>query len=147
MDYHYNNFSYTKAPQLQTTQLYITDGASVQYIGADGGLGKLYDLAAIIGTEGNYVVEYAAEDIFLVRPMMGTRLYAIHTSSGTSTNLSDELISSEDRKEWDRADGTDPYALTKMLVLTKREGSTMTFTYAALLDGTVKTVKYTIPTP
>ncbi|MNE65002.1 hypothetical protein D3C80_1604470 [compost metagenome] len=144
MDYHYSGASYIKAPLLKTTQLYMTDGGSIQYINSDGSLGKLFDLETITGTEGNYSVEYAADDIILVRLMANTRLYAIHTASGVSTNLSEELISSEDRKEWDRADGTDSFYLTKMLVLKKREGDVMTFTYATLPDGKVWTVTYTV---
>lgn len=144
MDYHYSGASYIKAPLLKTTQLYMTDGGSIQYINSDGSLGKLFDLETITGTEGNYSVEYAAEDIILVRLMTNTHLYAIHTASGVSTNLSKELISTEDHKEWDRADGTDSFYLTKMLVLKKREGDVMTFTYATLPDGKVKTVTYTV---
>lgn len=60
------------------------------------------------------------------------------------TNLSEQLISAGDRKEWDRADGSDDFYLTKMLVLKKREGNVMTFTYATLPDGKVKTVTYTV---
>ncbi|MNT95806.1 hypothetical protein D3C72_2377590 [compost metagenome] len=71
-------------------------------------------------------------------------MYAIHTASGLSANLSEELISSEDRKEWDQADGTDTFYVTKMLVLKKREGDVMTFTYATLPDGKVKTVTYIV---
>ncbi|CAM4324428.1 copper amine oxidase N-terminal domain-containing protein [Paenibacillus typhae] len=144
MDYHYTIKSYIKAPLLKTSQLYMTDGGSVQYINADGSLGKLFDLEAITGTEGNYTIEYAAEDIILARLMSNTQLYAIHTASGAGINLSEQLISAGDRKEWDRADGSDEFYLTKMLVLKKREGNVMTFTYATLPDGKVKTVTYTV---
>ncbi len=144
MDYHYSGTSYVRAPLLKTTQIYMTDGGNIQYINSDGSLGKLFDLETITGTEGNFSVEYAAEDIILVRMMTNTRLYAIHTTSGLSTNLSEVLISTEDRKEWDRADGTDSFYLTKMLVLKKREGNVMTFTYATLPDGKVKSVTYNV---
>jgi hypothetical protein len=144
MEYHYSGMTYGNAPLLQTTQLYMTDGKSIQYINSDGTLGKLYDLETITGTEGNFSVEYAAGDIILVRLMTNTRLYAIHTASGLSSNLSEELISAEDRKEWDRADGSDTFFVTKMLVLKKREGNIMTFTYATIPDGKVKTVTYTV---
>lgn len=144
MDYHYTIKSYIKAPLLKTSQLYMTDGGSVQYINADGSLGKLFDLEAITGTEGIYTIEYAAEDIILARLMSNTQLYAIHTASGAGINLSEQLISAGDRKEWDRADGSDEFYLTKMLVLKKREGNVMTFTYATLPDGKVKTVTYTV---
>lgn len=144
MDYHYMTKSYIKAPLLKTDQLYMTDGGSVQYINADGSLGKLFDLEAITGTEGDYTIEYAAEDIILARLMTSTQLYAIHTASGAGINLSEQLISTEDRKEWNRADGSDEFYLTKMLVLKKREGNVMTFTYATLPDGKVKTVTYTV---
>ncbi len=144
MDYHYTIKSYIKAPLLKTSQLYMTDGGSVQYINADGSLGKLFDLEAITGTEGNYTIEYAAEDIILARLMSNTQLYAIHTASGAGINLSEQLISAGDRIEWDRADGSDEFYLTKMLVLKKREGNVMTFTYATLPDGKVKTVTYTV---
>ncbi|MNN65311.1 hypothetical protein D3C81_1808020 [compost metagenome] len=144
MDYHYTIKSYIKAPLLKTSQLYMTDGLSIQYINADGSLGKLFDLEAITGTEGNYTIEYAAEDIILARLMTSTQLYAIHTASGAGTNLSEQLISAGDRKEWDRADGSDEFYLTKMLVLKKREGNVMTFTYATLPDGKVKTVTYKV---
>jgi hypothetical protein len=144
MDYHYSGTSYVRAPLLKTTQLYMTDGGNIQYINSDGSLGKLFDLETITGTEGNFSVEYAAEDIILVRLMTNTRLYAIHTASGLGSNLSEKLISSEDRKEWDRADGADSFILSKMLVLKKREGNVMTFTYATLPDGKVKTVTYNV---
>ncbi|CAH1221731.1 hypothetical protein PAECIP111892_05030 [Paenibacillus auburnensis] len=144
MDYHYSGTSYVRAPQLKTTQLYMIDGGNIQYINSDGSLGKLFDLETITGTEGNFSVEYAAEDIILVRLMTNTRLYAIHTASGLSTNLSEKLISSGDRKEWDQADGADSFILSKMLVLKKREGNVMTFTYATLPDGKVKTVTYNV---
>ncbi|KUP21960.1 copper amine oxidase N-terminal domain-containing protein [Paenibacillus sp. DMB5] len=144
MDYHYITKSYIKAPLLKTDQLYMTDGGSVQYINADGSLGKFFDLEAITGTEGNYTIEYAAEDIMLVRLITNTQLYAIHTASGAGINLSEQLISAGDRKEWDRADGSDEFYLKKMLVLKKREGNVMTFTYATLPDGKVKTVTYKV---
>ncbi|MDF9843135.1 MULTISPECIES: copper amine oxidase N-terminal domain-containing protein [unclassified Paenibacillus] len=144
MDYHYMTKSYIKAPLLKTDQLYMTDGGSVQYISADGSPGKLFDLENITGTEGTYTIEYAAEDIILVRLITNTQLYAIHTASRAGINLSEQLISAEDRKEWDRADGSDEFYLTKMLVLKKREGNVMTFTYATLPDGKVKTVTYSV---
>ncbi|QSF44553.1 copper amine oxidase N-terminal domain-containing protein [Paenibacillus tianjinensis] len=144
MDYHYSGTSYVKAPLLKTSQLYMTDGGNIQYINSDGSLGKLFDLESITGTEGNFSVEYAAEDMILVRLMTNTHLYAIHTVSGLSTNLSEALISTEDRKEWDQADGSDSFILSKMLVLKKREGNVMTFTYATLPDGKVKTVTYNV---
>lgn len=144
MEYHYIGMTYGNAPLLQTTQLYMTDGKSIQYINSDGTLGKLYDLETITGTKGNFSVEYAAGDIILVRLMTNTRLYAIHTANRLSSNLSEELISSEDRKEWDGADGTDAFYVTKMLVLKKRVGNVMTFTYGTLPDGKVKTVTYTV---
>lgn len=122
----------------------MTDGAGVQYINADGSLGKLFDLEAITGIEGQYTIEYAAKDIILARFMTNTQLYAINTASGTGINLSAQLISAGDRKEWDRADGSDDFYLSKMLVLKKREGNLMTFTYATLPDGKVKTVTYTV---
>ncbi|MNB79011.1 hypothetical protein D3C75_257310 [compost metagenome] len=144
MEYHYIIRSYIKAPLLTTSQLYMTDGGSVQYINADGSPGKLFNLEAITGTQGQYTIEYAAQDIILARLITNTQLYAINTASGAVTNLSEQLISAGDRKEWDRADGSDDFYLTKMLVLKKREGNVMTFTYATLPDGKVKTVTYTV---
>ncbi|WP_042195923.1 copper amine oxidase N-terminal domain-containing protein [Paenibacillus camerounensis] len=144
MEYHYIIRSYIKAPLLTTSQLYMTDGGSVQYINADGSPGKQFNLEAITGTEGQYTIEYAAQDIILARLITNTQLYAINTASGAVTNLSEQLISAGDRKEWDRADGSDDFYLTKMLVLKKREGNVMTFTYATIPDGKVKTVTYTV---
>lgn len=142
MEYHLRTPSYIKTPGPKSTQTYMTDGKSVQWISPDGSLGKLLDLESITGEKGEYSVEYAAEDILLVRLMENTRLYAIQPVTGDSTDLTGALISTEDLKEWDRADGSDPYIVSKMLVLQKREGSIMTFTYAAIPDGKIRTVKY-----
>ncbi|KWX86986.1 hypothetical protein AMQ83_15720, partial [Paenibacillus riograndensis] len=144
MDYHYTIVSYPHAAEIPTKQLYMTDGKNVQYINADGSLGKLFELEKSTGRSGDFTVEYAAEDIALVRNLEHTELFAVNTRSGETTNLSAKLISSADRKDWDTADGRDTYVVTKMLVLKKREGNVMTFTYASLADGKVKTVEYTI---
>jgi hypothetical protein len=122
----------------------MTDGKNIQLISPDGSLGKLLDLESLTGKKGEYSVEYAAEDVVVVRLMENTRLYAVDPTTGDSIDLTGTLISSEDLKEWDRADGSDPYIVSKMLVLQKREGSVMTFTYAAIPDGKTKTVKYNI---
>ncbi|WP_379152612.1 copper amine oxidase N-terminal domain-containing protein [Paenibacillus sp. sgz5001063] len=142
MNYHTIIPSYPHSTGLPSEQLYMTDGKNVQYINADGSLGKLFELEQGSGITGDFTVEYAAKDVLLVRDLKHTGLFAIHTLSGEYTNLSAELIRSEDRKDWDTADGSDPYVLTKMLTLKKREGNVMTFTYSALSDSEVKTVVY-----
>lgn len=143
MDYHLmTSASYQPAKRLETTQLYMTDGSSIQYINQDGSLGKLLGLEKIIGKTGMFTVEYAEKDVALVRSKDTTQLYAINIATDEVTNLSEQLISSEDRKEWDRADGSDAYYLSKMLVLKKREGNVLTFNYTPLPDGAVKQVTY-----
>lgn len=144
MDYHFSNSSYQQAPRLTTTQLYMTDGLNVQYINGDGSLGKLYELEKITGLTDDCTVEYAAADVVLIRSLTNAHLYAINTKTGVGTNLSEKLISSEDWKEWKTADGTDPYVLPKMLVLTKRAGDVLTFTYTPLPEGKAKTVTYNL---
>lgn len=144
MDYHYTIPAYPHPAELLSEQLYMTDGRNVQYINTDGSLGKLFELEKGSGRTGDFTVEYASMDVVLVRDLKHAGLFAIHTFSGEFTNLSEELIRSEDRKEWDTADGSDPYVVTKMLALKKREGNVMTFTYTALPNGKVKTVVYTI---
>lgn len=145
MDVHMmTSATYQSAPRIETTQLYMTDGSSVQYINQDGSLGKLLALEELTGKSGLFTVEYAEKDIALVRSKDTTQLYAIHIATDEVANLSEQLISSEDRKEWDRADGSDAYYLSKMLVLKKREGNVLTFQYNPLPDGAVKQVTYTL---
>ncbi|MEC0167002.1 copper amine oxidase N-terminal domain-containing protein [Paenibacillus graminis] len=144
MDYHYIIVTYPHAAEIPTKQLYMTDGKNVQYINADGSLGKLFELEKTTGRTGDFTVEYAAEDIALVRNLEHTELFAVHTRSGETTNLSAKLISSADRKDWDTADGRDTYVVTKMLVLKKREGNVLTFNYTGMMDGKVHQVVYTI---
>jgi hypothetical protein len=144
MDSHFIITSYKHAPQLKTTQLYLTDGRNVQYINGDGSLGKLYVLEKLTGQTGDLTVDYATADIVLVRSVGTTMLYAITAGSGESINLSKKLINVEDSKEWDRADGKDSFILTKMLVLTNRKENVLTFTYTPLPEGKVKTVFYTL---
>lgn len=144
MDYHFSNSSYQHAPQLATTQLFMTDGLNVQYINGDGSLGKLYELEKITGLKDDFTVEYAAADVVLIRSLTTAHLYAVTTETGVGTNLSEKLISSEDWKEWKTADGTDPYVLPKMLVLTKRVGDVLTFTYTPLTTEKAKKVTYNL---
>jgi hypothetical protein len=143
MDYQLVTAVYTPTQSLPATQLFMTDGSSLQYINQDGSLGKLFELEKITGKAGTFLVEYAAEDLALVRSKNTTQLYAIGIATGTVTNLSEQLISSEDRKEWDRADGSDPYVLSKMIVLKKREGNVLTFNYTPMIGGSAKKVTYT----
>lgn len=143
MDYHFHIPSYIHAPQVQTSQLFMTDGQNVQYINKNGSLGKLFKLEKITGGTGTFTVEYSAEDLVLVRSTDTTQLYAINVVTDEVTNLSERLISTEDRKDWDRADGSDPYVLSKMLVLKSRDGNVLTFNYTPMIDGYAKKVTYT----
>ena len=147
MDYHYNNSAYIHAPQVPYTQVYMTDGKNVQYITKDGGLGKLFEMEKLTGATGDFIVEYAAEDVALIRLLDTTHLYLVYSISGEIINLSEQLITGEDRKEWDRVnDGRDPYVLTRMLVLKSRKGNVMTFTYTPILEEKAKTVTFTLQT-
>jgi len=145
MDYHYNNSAYIHAPQVPSPQVYMTDGKNVQYITKDGGLGKLFEMEKLTGATGDFIVEYAAEDVVLVRLLDTTHLYLVYSNTGEIINLYEKLITSEDRKEWDRVnDGRDPYVLTRMLVLKSRQGNVMTFTYTPILEEKAKTVTFTL---
>lgn len=147
MDYHYITAAYPHAPQVQSTQLFMTDGKNVQYISKDGRLGKLFELEKLTGTSGDFTVEYAAADVTLIRSLNTTQLFAINSSTDEVTNLSERLISSEDRKDWDQVtDSRDPYVLSKMLVLKNRAGNVLTFNYTPLIDGYAKKVTYTLVT-
>jgi len=147
MAVHYITASYQHAPQVPSTQLYMIDGKNVQYITKDGQLGKLYELEKLTGATGDFAVEYAAADVMLVRSLNNTQLFVIDSTTAEATNLSEHLISKEDRKEWDRVnDGSDPYILTKMLVLKSRNGNVLTFNYTPLIEGTAKKVTYTLVT-
>ncbi|MNP54568.1 hypothetical protein D3C76_1491330 [compost metagenome] len=123
----------------------MTDGKNVQYITKDGGLGKLFEMEKLTGATGDFIVEYAAEDVVLVRLLDTTHLYLVYSNTGEIINLYEKLITSEDRKEWDRVnDGRDPYVLTRMLVLKSRKGNVMTFTYTPILEEKAKTVTFTL---
>lgn len=143
-DYHYSIVAYPHEDKLTTDQLYMRDSTSFWYINKDGSLGKPFDLAKSTGRTGDFSVEYVSQDIALIRYLNHAELFAIHTVTGEITNLNEKLISLEDRKEWDTADGRDTFVVTKMLALKKRVGNVMTFTYATLPEGKVKTVVYTI---
>ncbi|MEK4156198.1 MULTISPECIES: copper amine oxidase N-terminal domain-containing protein [Paenibacillus] len=145
MDYHYMISAYPHAPQVPSTQVYMTDGKNVQYITNDGGLGKLFEMEKLTGATGDFIVEYAAEDVALVRLLDTTQLYIVSSSTGEIVNLSEQLITSEDRKEWDKVnDGRDQYILTRMLGMKSRKGNVLTFTYTPLLEEKAKTVTYTL---
>lgn len=144
MDFHLNTPSYIHEPQLKTTQLFMTDGQNVQYINQDGSLGKLFELEKLTEHTGTFTVEYAEKDLVLVRLNDNTQLFAINIATEEVTNLSELLISSEDRKDWDRADGSDRYILSKMLVLKKRDGNILTFNYTPVIGGNAKKVTYTL---
>lgn len=123
MDYHYMISAYPHAPQVPSTQVYMTDGKNVQYITKDGGLGKLFEMEKLTGATGDFIVEYAAEDVALVRLLDTTQLYIVYSSTGEIVNLSEQLITSEDRKEWDKVnDGRDQYILSRMLGMKSRKG-------------------------
>lgn len=145
MNYQYMNAAYPHAPQVPSTQLYMTDGKNVQYITKDGDLGKLFEMEKLTGATGDFIVEYVSEDVALIRLLDKTHLYLVYSSSGEIINLSEQLITSEDRKEWDRVnDGRDPYVLTRMLVLKGRKGNVLTFTYTPILEEKAKTVTFTL---
>ncbi|WP_438350451.1 copper amine oxidase N-terminal domain-containing protein [Paenibacillus sp. FA6] len=144
MEYHFVTSSYMHTPQLKTTQLYMTDGRNVQYITQNGSLGKLFELEKITGHTGDFMVEYVADDVVLVRAVDTTQLFAINATTGESTNLSLKLIRLDDQKEWNQADSRDPNVLSKMLILKKRTGNDFTFTYTPLPEGKVQTVIYTL---
>ncbi|WP_313636907.1 copper amine oxidase N-terminal domain-containing protein [Paenibacillus sp.] len=147
MDYHFVTAAYPHASQVQSTQLFMTDGKNVQYISKDGRLGKLLELEKLTGTSGDFTVEYAVADVTLVRSLNTTQLFAINSSTDEVTNLSERLISTEDRKDWDKVtDSRDPYVLSKMLVLKNRDGNVLTFNYTPLIDGYAKKVTYTLVT-
>lgn len=145
MDFHYNNSAYIHAPQVPSTQFYMTDGKNVQFITKNGDLGKLFEMEKLTGTTGDFIVEYASEDVALIRLLDTTHLYLVYSSTGEIISLYEKLITSEDRKEWDRVnDGRDPYVLTRMLVLKSRKGDVLTFTYTPILEEKAKTVTFTL---
>jgi hypothetical protein len=145
MNYQYANAAYPHAPQVPSSQVYMTDGKNVQYITKDGSLGKLFEMEKLTGATGDFIVEYAAEDVALVRLLDTTQLYIVYSSTGEIVNLSEQLITSEDRKEWDRVnDGRDPYVLARMLVMKSRKENILTFTYTPMLEEKAKTVTYTL---
>ncbi|WP_151737470.1 copper amine oxidase N-terminal domain-containing protein ['Paenibacillus yunnanensis' Narsing Rao et al. 2020] len=150
MTYHYNVAATpAAAPGPASTQLYLTDGLVVQYIQADGSLGSPLNLPEITGQDPEsgyrFRVEYAAPDVLLARSQQTARLYAVNPATGKAVDLSKQLISPADWPDWERADGSDPYVIPKMLTLTKREGSLLTFVYTPIMDGYAKKKTYTLP--
>ncbi|MBT2293339.1 copper amine oxidase N-terminal domain-containing protein [Paenibacillus albidus] len=146
MDYHYVTPAYDPKAQPASTQLFMTDGQNLQYINKEGTLGKSFDLEQLTGLTKPFVIEYAAPDVALVRSKSTTQLFAIEIGTENHVNLSQKLIRAADRPEWDRADGSDPYYLSRMLTLTARKANTLTFTYTPLPEEKPQTVTYIIGT-
>lgn len=146
--YHNMTTAYLAAPVPASTQLYLTDGHTVQYILQDGSLGAPLDFTKLTGQEltVGFRVEYAAPDILLARAST-TQLYAINPATGDIMDLSAKLIAEADQEAWNHASGSDPYELTRMLRLTKREGNTLTFVYSPLTGGAAVKKTYDLPKP
>ncbi|KAA9005818.1 copper amine oxidase N-terminal domain-containing protein [Paenibacillus spiritus] len=143
-DYHLGMPAYNRPAVPASTRQYLFDGTRVRYILSGGSLGPELDLKAITQDEGKLRVEYAASDVLLVRALPSAQLYAVHPDTGAVINLGERLIDSPDRADWKQADGNDPYVLERMLTLTKREGSKLTFVYSPLGGGKPKTRTYTL---
>ena len=144
MDYHYVGpyFQKSYSSKITSSQIYMTDGLNVQYINNEGTLGHLYELDKTSGDKGPFIVEYATPKILLVRSTSSTALVVMNLAKGTSENLTHTLITTEDQKEWERADPNDSYVLTRMLRLQCDDDTNLIFTYTTLLTDKMIKVKY-----
>ncbi|MCL6604199.1 MAG: copper amine oxidase N-terminal domain-containing protein [Paenibacillus sp.] len=144
MNYHYVG-PYIRdlyGPKITSPQIYMTDGLDVQYINKDGTLGKLYELDKTTDDKGPFLVEYATSKILLVRSTTSTALVAIDITKGTSENLTQTLITTEDQKEWETADPRDQYVLSRELRLESDDGKELMFTYTTLFTDKAYKVTY-----
>lgn len=144
MDFHLMAPAYSEDPKVSSTQLYIRDDDSVQYINGDGSFGRLYDIEALTGQGGKFTVEYAAPDALILRFIDTSHLYLIQNRTDAAVNLNKELVTPEDWKDWEKSDGQDPYVLARMLILTKRDGNRLTLTYRSLANDKSRTVMYSL---
>ncbi|MBY9077864.1 copper amine oxidase N-terminal domain-containing protein [Paenibacillus sp. HN-1] len=141
-DYHLSMPAYDWKPAVPSTQTFLRDGGSVQYLGKDGAPGKAYDILGLTGSTGQFTVEYAAPDALVVRLVDNAHLYLIDPSTDKTVNLTKELTEPEDWRDWEHSDGRDMYVQQRMLTLKKREGDVLTFTYGSFIKDTVRTVTY-----
>lgn len=141
-DYHLSMPAYDLKLAVPSTQTFLRDGESVQYLGKDGAPGKSCDILALTGSTGQFTVEYAAPDALVVRLVDNAHLYVIDPSTDKAVNLTKELTEPEDWRDWEHSDGRDVYVLQRMLTLKKREGDVLTFTYGSFTNDTVWKVTY-----
>ncbi|MDG0795033.1 hypothetical protein OMP38_32555 [Cohnella ginsengisoli] len=141
----YYGFHPTKSIDKSSDGYYaLLNGTKAVFLDRKGNQASAYDMAAFLGGEGNFTLEYAAVDegIALVRPYQAGMLLLVDLKNNKAVPLYKQLLSDDEQKlleSWGKADGDYP---TDRLTLVKREGNTFTFTHQALMGQEKQTMTY-----
>ncbi|MDO3409302.1 copper amine oxidase N-terminal domain-containing protein [Saccharibacillus sp. CPCC 101409] len=122
---------------LPAQRAYMTDGQTVQVVGANGALAATYELEELTGQTGPFIVESVTADYLLVRAFDTLQPTLIDLNAHRSVLLYRELLDAAEQKEWDEVstDTGEPLLLQSRLRFVKQEGGELTFTYRRIAPG------------
>lgn len=122
---------------LPAQRAYVSDGRTVQVVGAGGRAAADYDLAKLTKQTGPFIVESVTADYLLVRAFDTLQPTVIDLNTGRSSLLYKTLLGQGERAEWDEVttDVGERVLLQARLRFVKQEGNRLDFTYKKIASG------------
>lgn len=129
-----NEFGPQNLPAQRT---YLSDGRTVQVVGAGGKETALYDLEEMTGQAGPFIVESVTADYLLVRAFDTLQPTVIDLKTGAAVLLYKELPFEAEVRAWDTvtSDTGELLLLQSRLRFTEWKGDKLIFTYKRIAPG------------
>ncbi|MGG4033869.1 stalk domain-containing protein [Paenibacillus cisolokensis] len=139
------NYAIADFQKVESDQQYLFDGNVLQLIDRQGRLSEEYDLNTITGETGTFIAEYVDPKFALVRPARNLQLVYIDLNDKSSEVLYRKLLTKEEQEYWESInDASDPYFVSTLLKLEKREGNTLHLSYRSPVTEKKVNVQYNI---
>ncbi|MEJ8304321.1 copper amine oxidase N-terminal domain-containing protein [Saccharibacillus sacchari] len=131
--------------KLPAQRAYLTDGQTVQVVGAGGSLAAEYDLQELTKQTGPFIVESVTADYLLVRAFDTLQPTVVNLRTGEASRLDQELLDDKEAGEWSKVSGDiGDLLLNARLRFDRQEGEQLIFTYKRIAPGPLFGQKATV---
>ena len=125
--------------RLPAQRAYLTDGQTVEVVGAGGSPAAEYNLEELTKQTGPFIVESVTADYLLVRAFDTLQPTIANLRTGEAARLDQKLLDAAEAKEWSEvsSDVGDPLLLSSRLRFDRQDGEQLIFTYKRIAPGSV----------
>ncbi|MBB3112944.1 hypothetical protein FHS18_005046 [Paenibacillus phyllosphaerae] len=124
--------------------LLLIDQGKLHWVRPDGVTVQSLDIGSRLGLQDVFTVEYADQDVLLIRPYTVGKLILYNMKTGTATELYKKLLTEEEQEILDTWVTSEADYPGDQLWFAKLEGNTLFFKHRVLLRSEEKVLRYTL---